>query len=324
MAWLSPQQRKIVEFLCDRRHAVSVKAIAQRCFLTHQGASSQLKALRDMGYVHSESVGRESYYELREPLMRLCIEVKKNRGEPIRLLIDFLRLWYSRTELQRRLELLQSDKALEREYVLRALRATEEEAEDPRVTACLRDYNAYVKESDFVRALQVAEELVAIRGNAHDWRNQGRCFFQLGHWSEALTSYDKAIELDDNHSDRVFDLGMRSSAMIRLGRLEEALISIDKAIHLDPKCWPAWTDRGSILTGLGRLDEAIVACDEAIKLNPKNMLAWYDRAVALSKLGRWDEALMAYSKVIELDERFLPAFFERAEVLLASNRWDED
>src|SRR6266545_7716805 len=106
MAWLSPQQRKIVEFLCDRRHAVSVKAIAQRCFLTHQGASSQLKALRDMGYVHSESVGRESYYELREPLMRLCIEVKKNRDEPIRLVVELLRSWYTSEELQRRLDTL--------------------------------------------------------------------------------------------------------------------------------------------------------------------------------------------------------------------------
>ena len=40
---LSPQQRKIVELLCDRRHAVPVKEIAQRCFISHQTASSQLK-----------------------------------------------------------------------------------------------------------------------------------------------------------------------------------------------------------------------------------------------------------------------------------------
>ena len=72
MAWLSPQQRKIVEFLCDRRHAIPVKEIAQRCFMTHQTASSQLKLLREMGYVHSIGVGRQSYYELHEPLMRLC------------------------------------------------------------------------------------------------------------------------------------------------------------------------------------------------------------------------------------------------------------
>ncbi|MGB9594992.1 MAG: winged helix-turn-helix transcriptional regulator [Candidatus Poribacteria bacterium] len=99
MMHLSQQQRKIVEFLCDRRGAVKVKEIAEKCFLSHQVTSSQLKALKDMGYVRPDTVGRESYYELREPLMRLCSEVKKQRGEPIRLLVDFLRIWFSRPEL---------------------------------------------------------------------------------------------------------------------------------------------------------------------------------------------------------------------------------
>ena len=323
MAWLSPQQRKIVEFLCDRRHAVPVKEIAQRCFLTHQTVSSQLKTLRDMGYVHSESVGRESYYELREPLMRLCIEVKKNRGEPIRLFIDFLRLWYSRSELEQRLALLQSDIVLEREYLLRALQVSAEETEDPRVEVCLKDYRAYFEKKDFDRALQTADELVAIRGNAHDWFNQGRCFSQLGYWNEALTSYDRAIELGLNFPYKGIALGMRGLALVWLGRLDEALASTDRAIYIDPKCWPARADRGLILTLLGRLDEAVVACDEAIKLNPKSAVSWYYRADALRGLGRWSQALLAYNKVTELDEQAWPAFFRRAEVLLVSNRWDE-
>lgn len=60
MQWLSPQQRKIVELLCDRRHAVPVKEIAQRCFISHQTASSQLKDLLNKGYVVKEMQGRES------------------------------------------------------------------------------------------------------------------------------------------------------------------------------------------------------------------------------------------------------------------------
>jgi DNA-binding transcriptional ArsR family regulator len=102
MSYLSPQQRKIIEFLCDRRHPVPVKEIAQRCFMTHQTASGQLKDLREKGYVTSEAIGRESFYELREPLMRFCLEVKKQRGEPIHLFVEFLRLWYTRTQLQER------------------------------------------------------------------------------------------------------------------------------------------------------------------------------------------------------------------------------
>ena len=49
MRELSSQQRKIIEFLTDFRHAISVKEIAQHCFVSHQTASSQLKDLRDRG-----------------------------------------------------------------------------------------------------------------------------------------------------------------------------------------------------------------------------------------------------------------------------------
>jgi DNA-binding transcriptional ArsR family regulator len=69
--------RKIIEFLCDRRHPVPVKEIAQRCFITHQTASGQLKDLREKGYVTSEAIGRESFYELREVLMRFCLEAEE-------------------------------------------------------------------------------------------------------------------------------------------------------------------------------------------------------------------------------------------------------
>jgi DNA-binding transcriptional ArsR family regulator len=104
MTWLSYQQRKIIEFLCNQKGAVSVKEIAQRCFLTSQTVSSQLKDLRDKNYVQSNPVGRESYYELVEPLLRLSIEAKQHQGEPIRTLVEFLRAWYSQAQLRERLD----------------------------------------------------------------------------------------------------------------------------------------------------------------------------------------------------------------------------
>lgn len=122
--WLSPQQRKIVELLSDRGNALSVKEIASRCFMSHQTASAQLKSLREWGYVRTNPVGRESYYELREPLMRLCVEVKKHRDEPIRLVVELLRSWYTSEELQKKLDTLPREVAgprSEREHILAAM-----------------------------------------------------------------------------------------------------------------------------------------------------------------------------------------------------------
>jgi tetratricopeptide (TPR) repeat protein len=354
MAWLSPQQRKIVEFLCDRRGAVPVKEIAQRCFMTHQTASGQLKILREMSYIRSEAIGRESYYELREPLMRLCVEVKKNRGEPIRLFVDFLRLWYSREELQERLTSLQPDAAFEREYLLHALRATEEETEDPRVAACLKDLNTCIEGGDFVHALQVAEELVAIRGNTWDWFAQGYSLGGLGRYDEALASLDKAIELDPNNVpvwylrglalgnienynealasfDKAIELGLndayvwlqRGAALSRLGRWDEALVSYNKVVELDQNNVLAWLGQAAALVDLGRLDKVLASLDKVIKLDSNNALAWSGRGLALADFGRYDEALASFDKAIELGNQSSYVFFNRAKALLALDRWDE-
>lgn len=91
---LSPHRRKVVLFLCQRRHAVPVKEIARHLFMTHQTASAHLGSLRELGYVRAESFGRDSYYELAEPLMRLCLEMRQADGRRLPLFVEFLKLWF--------------------------------------------------------------------------------------------------------------------------------------------------------------------------------------------------------------------------------------
>lgn len=103
--WLPPQQRKIVEFLCSRERPTPVKDMARRLFASQQTISSQLKDLREKGYVQSAQRGRESLYEIAEPLMRICVEIKENQApSPLRLLVDFLRIWYDGIQLDERLK----------------------------------------------------------------------------------------------------------------------------------------------------------------------------------------------------------------------------
>ncbi len=106
--WLPPMQREIVEMLCTCEGTVPVKEIARRLFSTPQTISIQLQDLRDKRYVEFSQRGREFLYEISEPLMRICVEVKENQNkQPLRLLVDFLRVWYDDGELKRRLGLCQ-------------------------------------------------------------------------------------------------------------------------------------------------------------------------------------------------------------------------
>ncbi len=320
MQWLSPQQRKIIEFLCERRSAVTVKEIAQRSFMTHQTASSQLKTLREMGYVKAEPVGRESYYELREPLMRLSIEVKTHREQPIRLFIDFLRLWHSQSELQQQLTALKPNALLEREYLTQALREAESEPEDPRIAACSKDLRRYFGSGDYINALEVTEELAEIRGSAGDWVMQGRCLRNLGRWNNATDKFTKAIEIDAMYPTAYGEMG---AALWQLERFEESLIQLDKAVELKPDFVFALAFRGLALEKLERWEEASASFDKVVKLNHTDATSLVIAATISNYLNRWEDALQFFNKAIEMDAEFTDAWSGKGDALYALSRFGD-
>jgi hypothetical protein len=42
---------------------------------------------------------RRTYYELAEPLARLSFQIKESRGEPLRLVVEFLKHWFDPSDL---------------------------------------------------------------------------------------------------------------------------------------------------------------------------------------------------------------------------------
>jgi tetratricopeptide (TPR) repeat protein len=296
MAWLPPQQRKIVTCMCECNHPMSLQEITSKCFLTPDEVSSHLAGLRKIGQVHAFAVGADRYFELREPLMRLSIEVKKHRGKPIRMLVDFLRLWFSPAELQYRLSLLPADAPLERAYALPALEG--EGQQHPRVSICCEEYNSALRAADHPRALEAARELVALRGRPADLSALGSCLQNLGRHEEAAACYEKMSALDRQDP---LPLMLAASAYRKLGRHQEALRLCEKALEIDPKSSRAWLDRGAILQSSGQLEQALASYECAIRLAPEDPFAWISRGTALSELGNLREAAESFTKAATLD-----------------------
>jgi hypothetical protein len=98
---LSPQLQKIVMLFFRRGSALSNKDIAVGTGIDERRVASAMKDLERMGYVRRpisilESVcdERGSWWDLREPLMRLSFDGKASRGKPLRTIVEFLKLWY--------------------------------------------------------------------------------------------------------------------------------------------------------------------------------------------------------------------------------------
>ena len=102
MRQIPPAQRKIVEFLCRQGAPANVKDIATSCLMSQQTAAKQIGELDAAGFVGRTRTGRNTFCELSEPLMRICIEVKDNKTQHFRLFVGFLRHWFVNRELENR------------------------------------------------------------------------------------------------------------------------------------------------------------------------------------------------------------------------------
>ena len=83
MRQLAPLERKVTEFLCRSEPSVRVSDIARHCLASPQTASKTVCELVEKGLVKRKRIGRESYCEITEPLMRLVFEVKDRKSRDL-------------------------------------------------------------------------------------------------------------------------------------------------------------------------------------------------------------------------------------------------
>ena len=329
MQWLSPQQRKIVELLCDTRNPITVKEIARKCFITHQTASSQLKDLRKKGYVVTVAdiaTGRESYYELQEPLMRICLEVKKQRGEPIKLFIDFLRIWYTEEELKQRLEMLPKD-CLERDYIEQALIIKNSIYISANYSNDLNsdrnlDMGVFnIINGNYQEAITLFDQaLNNNKDNDYAWTNRGLCFTNLKRYEAAIESYEKSLSINKKSYLSWHHYGV---SLKNIKKYNEAIKCFDLSIQIEPRYHISWNSKGLLLMELKKYKEALDCYNKALEIKPEYHLALNNKGLALYHMGEYDKAIKSYRIALNIDPKFYLSWNNLTLALIDLNKYDE-
>jgi Tfp pilus assembly protein PilF/DNA-binding transcriptional ArsR family regulator len=318
MMYLSMQQREIIAFLGDRKYPATVRDIAQICFITSQTTSSQLKELKEKGYVNVESIGRESFYTLKEPLMRIFLGLKKARdSKPIESMIDFLRVWYSKTEIDLLKQKI-SDEFI-REHLELALPDSIDSKQDQRISVFLDRVKDCYDPDILDKTLQYIQKRTII-GSADDWIQQALSQIQLDQFTEAIISCENALAIEVDNYNAWY---LRGCCLGGLSRYREEAVSYFQAIYYQPDFYNAYYNLGIVLGQLGHYEEAISTYDIAINLKPDFPQAWNNRGTSFAKLGNYKDALTCVERAIEIDPNHIYALGSQAELLLATNRWNE-
>jgi tetratricopeptide (TPR) repeat protein len=261
MEKLSPQQQKIVNFLCEHQKPATVKAIAAHCFITHQTAAGQLKQLLESRYLRVDRLGRESFYELSEPLLRICVEAKSHSEAPLDLLVDFMRYWFSREELERRLS-NSADNGADRVYFKAALKEYDSHNGHVHLAPEIAPLCAALsREKDKPEILRrYAEELAELSKIAEDWPHYTRALAWLGRSAEAIPFLEKKLQ-EKPQDAKLLQALARAHGFA--GDRERALHLFDRALEVQPNSAALFMDKGQVLYALDRFSEALAAFDQA-------------------------------------------------------------
>jgi len=306
---LPAQQAKIVQCLAAAAGATTVKEIAALTFIDERSCSKQLGELRNKRYVQSEKRGKESYYELSEPLMRLCLEVKNQRGKPLQLIARFLRVWFTPDALQTQLKSSKDSGSRADAYRAIAL-DLDNQFQIPVLEQIDREFEKHLNDRNYDAALKVAEELHCVDKLQGVWK-AARVKHESGDVTGALADYTSIIEMvDASVHERAGALINRGQSYGLIGVMEKAIDDytlvfdmVDALVELKAT---ALINRGTAYGTLGETEKAIANYTMAIETVDApvelKVAALLNRCVSCNGLGETEKVIADYTTVIEMPD----------------------
>ena len=323
---LSPQQAKLVQFLANTEGAMSVKQISEESFVAENSCSKQLGELKKMCYVRSSKKGKESYYELEEPILRLSIESKNQRGRPLKLIARFLKAWFPDSGSNLNTKFSQQISPRIEAYMIYAKRLDTTYEKD--ISKQLQDEIALLYKKGKTKDIpRLTAELRIVDFKAAELFDKHNRFDELGekkksvdkknqdtvssvNIEQALANYTARIELEDAPVDQVaLALYNRGVTHGQLKDLELAISDFSTVIELEGAPVDlvalALNDRGIAYWQLNNHELAASDFSAVIELEgaPVDQVAkaLYNRGIAYGKLNNHELAASDFSAVIELE-----------------------
>ena len=103
--------------------------------------------------------------------------------------------------------------------------------------------------------------------------NLGNILLKKGNVDEAITHYQKALQIKPDYAESHNNLG---NVLIQQGQLDEAIAQLQQALRIKPYYAEAHINLGNALLRKGNVDEAIVHYQKALQIKPNYAEAHYN------------------------------------------------
>jgi len=137
--------------------------------------------------------------------------------------------------------------------------------------------------------------------NAVDWFDKGNSMMAAGQLQNAITAFDKAIELNPKYA-RAYRV--RGLAYAKMDQPQKGINDCNKAIELMPNNAGAYINRGFAHYKSRYYDEAIKDVNRAIEINPKSDKAYQVRGLCRLAEKAYSQAIDDFDMAIKLNPKW--------------------
>jgi predicted O-linked N-acetylglucosamine transferase (SPINDLY family) len=169
-----------------------------------------------------------------------------------------------------------------------------------------------LESGQFLEAEQIFRQaLKANPANAAALKGLGQVFAVSGRIPEAIGSFEKAHQLDNNDWETLVHL----AAALRIqDRLDEAISHYQKALRLQPEFAQVYLNLGDTLRAKGRMDEALAFYQEALNKWPFLAWAYFGMAKVFEAQRKLNDTIAYYKKAVQAWPFFAEAHREAGHV----------
>jgi Tfp pilus assembly protein PilF len=136
---------------------------------------------------------------------------------------------------------------------------------------------------------------------------------------EAVTYYQKALELDMSYTEAHYNLANTYAAM---GKLDQAIDHYKEALDLMPESAMIHGNLAFYLVRQGRPEQAVKHYKEALRIKPDSPRIAYELGRTYAQLERFDLAIENLNKAIQLEPDYAQVYYSLAQIYRQQGKFD--
>lgn len=172
---------------------------------------------------------------------------------------------------------------------------------------------------------QAVQELQTAEGIApNSWTVKmalGRVYKEKGWYDRAISTFEKAFDLNDKNAEPKNEIGICFAAKGR-ETTDEALAAFQEAKELAPKYAEPWFNAGCVYMGLEKVEEAKENFEECLKRNPNHAQAHLNLGLLDLRNGFYDGAIQHFQATLTLSPDLPLARYNLGMTYLQQHRYE--